>query len=42
MARGKPTLKRFDLKTREEETLAEGVDGFAALGRPQEAALSGR
>ncbi len=26
--RGKPALKRFDLKTREEETLAEGVDGF--------------
>ena len=27
-ARGKPSLKRFDLKTREEETLAEGIDDF--------------
>jgi tricorn protease len=27
-ARGKPSLRRFDLKTREEETLAEGIDGF--------------
>jgi tricorn protease len=26
--RGKPSLKRFDLKTREEETLAEGIDEF--------------
>ena len=26
--RGKPSLRRFDLKTREEETLAEGIDGF--------------
>ncbi len=25
---GKPSLRRFDLKTREEETLAEGIDGF--------------
>ena len=25
---GKPTLKRFDLKKREEETLAEGIDEF--------------
>jgi tricorn protease len=25
---GKPSLKRFDLKTREEETLAEGIDDF--------------
>lgn len=25
---GKPSLRRFDLKTREEETLAEGVDDF--------------
>ncbi len=25
---GKPTLRRFDLKTREEETLAEGIDDF--------------
>lgn len=27
-ARGKPSLRRFDLKTREEETLAEGIDDF--------------
>ena len=27
-ARGKPSLKRFDLKTREEEALAEGIDEF--------------
>ena len=27
-ARGKPSLKRFDLKTREEETLADGIDEF--------------
>src|SRR5262249_52606989 len=27
-ARGKSSLRRFDLKTREEETLAEGVDDF--------------
>ena len=26
--RGKPSLRRFDLKTREEETLAEGIDEF--------------
>jgi tricorn protease len=26
--RGKPSLKRFDLKTREEESLAEGIDEF--------------
>jgi tricorn protease len=26
--RGKPSLRRFDLKTREEETLAEGIDDF--------------
>ena len=26
--RGKPSLCRFDLKTREEETLAEGIDAF--------------
>ena len=25
---GKPSLRRFDLKTREEETLAEGIDDF--------------
>jgi tricorn protease len=25
---GKPSLRRFDLKTREEETLAEGIDRF--------------
>jgi tricorn protease len=25
---GKPSLRRFDLKTREEETLAEGIDEF--------------
>jgi tricorn protease len=28
MGRGKPSLRRFDLKIREEETLAEGIDGF--------------
>ncbi len=27
-ARGKPSLRRFDWKTREEETLAEGIDEF--------------
>jgi tricorn protease len=27
-ARGKPSLRRFDLKKREEETLAEGIDEF--------------
>jgi tricorn protease len=27
-ARGKSSLRRFDLKTREEETLAEGIDEF--------------
>jgi tricorn protease len=27
-ARGKPSLKRLDLKTREEEALAEGIDEF--------------
>jgi tricorn protease len=27
-ARGKPSLRRFDLKKREEETLAEGIDDF--------------
>jgi tricorn protease len=27
-ARGKSSLKRFDWKSREEETLAEGIDGF--------------
>ncbi len=27
-ARGKPSLRRFDLKTREEETLAEGIDDY--------------
>ena len=27
-ASGKPSLRRFDLKTREEETLAEGIDDF--------------
>jgi tricorn protease len=27
--RGKPALKRFDLKTREEETLAEGIESFS-------------
>jgi tricorn protease len=26
--RGKPSLRRFDLKTREEETLTEGIDDF--------------
>jgi tricorn protease len=26
--RGKPSLRRFDLKTRKEETLAEGIDDF--------------
>jgi tricorn protease len=26
--RGKPSLRRFDLKTREEETLADGIDEF--------------
>jgi tricorn protease len=26
--RGKPSLRRFELKTREEETLAEGIDDF--------------
>ena len=26
--RGKPSLKRFDLKTREEENLADGIDDF--------------
>jgi tricorn protease len=26
--RGKPSLKRFDLKTREEESLADGIDSF--------------
>ena len=25
---GKPSLRRFDLKTREEETLADGIEGF--------------
>jgi tricorn protease len=28
VGRGKPSLRRFDLKTREEETLAEGIDDF--------------
>ena len=28
VGRGKPALKRFDLKTREEETLAEGIDDY--------------
>ena len=27
--RGKPSLKRFDLKTREEETLADGIESFS-------------
>ncbi|MFI5459249.1 MAG: PDZ domain-containing protein [Isosphaerales bacterium] len=27
--RGSPSLKRFDLKTREEETLAEGIESFS-------------
>ena len=26
--RGKPSLRRFDLKNRKEETLAEGIDDF--------------
>src|SRR5262249_39460308 len=29
-SRGKPSLKRFDLKTREEENLADGIDDFRA------------
>jgi len=28
-ARGQPALERFDLKTREEETLAEGIESFS-------------
>ena len=36
---GTPALHRFDLKTREEETLAEKRRRIPALGRPQEAAL---
>ena len=39
---GKPSLRRFDLKTREEETLADGIDVFHISADQQEDPLSSR